>query len=73
MVDVVERRSGYHHNSYLRDELWKQYKHIRDVINKRKSPVSEKVVDDLRGLEQNPQKSLTRFPQQSVVPVAIGN
>ena len=57
--------------------------HIRDVINrfvrtgsvdKRKSPgrpsVSEEVVDDLRRLEQNPQTSLTRFPQQLGVPVA---
>ena len=54
--------------------------HIRDVINrfvrtgnvdKGKSParpsVSEKVVDDLRRPEQNPQTSLTRFPQQSGV------
>ena len=57
--------------------------HIRDVINrfvptgridKGKSPgklsVSEKVVDDLRRLEQKPQTSLTRFAQQSGVSVA---
>ena len=50
--------------------------HIRDVINrfvrtgsvdKGKSPgrssVYEKVVDDLRRLEQNPQTSLARFSQ----------
>ena len=57
--------------------------HIRDVINrsvrigslnKGKSPerpsVSGKVADNLRRSEQNPQTSLTRFPQQSGVPVA---
>ncbi|KAJ3650075.1 hypothetical protein Zmor_021783 [Zophobas morio] len=57
--------------------------HIKDVINrfvqtssvdKGKSPrrpsVSEEVVDDFKRLEQNPQTSLTRFPQQSGVPVA---
>ena len=57
--------------------------HIRDVINrfvrtgsvnKEKSrgrpSVSEEVVDDLRRLEQNPQTSLTKFPQQSGVSVA---
>ena len=56
---------------------------IRDVINrfvrtgsvnKEKSrgrpSVSEKVVDDLRRFEQNPQTYLTKFPQQSGVPVA---
>ncbi|KAJ3643407.1 hypothetical protein Zmor_026120 [Zophobas morio] len=57
--------------------------HVRDAINrfvrtgsvdKGKSPgkpsISEEVVDDLRRLEQNAQTSLTRFPQQSGVPVA---
>ena len=57
--------------------------HIRAVINrfvrtgsvnKEKSPrrlsIPKEVVDDLRRLEQNPQTSLTRFPQQSGVPVA---
>ena len=57
--------------------------HIRGVINrflrtgsvnKEKSrgrpSVSEEVVDDLRRLEQNPQTSLTKFPQQSGIPVA---
>ena len=57
--------------------------HIRDVINrlvrtgsvkKGKSPgrpsVSEEIVDDLRGLEQNPQRSLTRLSQQPGVPIA---
>ena len=56
---------------------------IRDVINsfvptgsvdKGKSrgrpSVSEEVVDGLRPLEQNPQISLTRFPQNSGVLVA---
>ena len=57
--------------------------HIRDVINrfvrtgsvhKGKSPgrpsISEEVVDNLKRLEQNPQTSLTRFYEQSGVPVA---
>ena len=42
-------------------------------VNKGSSPgrpsVSEEV-DDLRRLEQNPQTFLTRFPQQSGVPIA---
>ncbi|KAJ3646005.1 hypothetical protein Zmor_023618 [Zophobas morio] len=57
--------------------------HIKDAINgfvrsgsvnKGKSPgrpsVSEEVVDYLRRIERNSQTSLTRFPQQSRVPVA---
>mgnify|MGYP005986163125 CR=1 FL=1 len=60
--------------------------HIKNVIirlvrtgsvDKGKSPgrlsVSEEVVDNLTRLEQNLQTSLTSFPQQSGVPVAIRN
>ena len=40
-------------------------------VNKGKSrgrlSVPEKVVDDLRRLEQNPHTSLTKFPQQSFI------
>ena len=47
------------------------------TVNKEKSngrlSVSEKVVDELRRLEQNPQISLTRLSQQSGVPVVIWN
>ena len=60
--------------------------HIIDVINrfvwigsvnKEKSrgrpTISKEVIDDLRRLEQNPQTSLTKFPQQSGIFVATWN
>ena len=75
-----EYRTKY--RDFIIQEAWLQA-HISDIsdrfvrtgsVDKGKSPgrpsVSEEVVDDSRRLEQNPQTSLTRFTQQSGVPVA---
>ena len=68
--------------SFLKFLVWLEAD-IRGVINifvrtgsvnkeksRGRSSLSEEVVDDLRRLEQNPQSSLTKFPQQSGLSVA---
>ena len=84
VYSITARISAKYHDLIIQETSSEA--HTRDVINrfvrtgsinKGKSPgrpsVSEEVVDDLGRIEQTPQKSLTRFPQLSGVPIATRN